>query len=80
MALSRLGMSYVLAIDQDGAVADSLKARDHAQQGRLARPGRPDKRDEFSFIHCEINVLNDTHGAKGFRNRMKLDRTHCPTP
>jgi len=56
--LRRHVVDHALA-DADLAAGDVFQARDHAQQGRLAAPGRSDQHDEFAVADGDIDAVND---------------------
>ena len=47
------------AHDLDRAFSRALESRDHHQQGRLARSGRPDHGDGVARRHAEIDATQD---------------------
>jgi hypothetical protein len=59
-ARSRRQVIGALVADAQFAAVDLLQARDHAQQGRFAAAGRPDKDDQLAVVHVEVKAVNDS--------------------
>ena len=64
------------AADGDGAAADFLEARDHAQRRRFAATGRADQHDELAILDVEIDVLDRDHVAVNLVHVGQYDGGH----
>jgi hypothetical protein len=53
-----------LAAEADGARLNVAKARDHAQQRRLAAARRPEQREEFAVANLERDIAHRVHIAE----------------
>ena len=67
---------HVGAVDQDPPVGHVLQPGDEAQQGRLAAARRADEDDERAFLHVEVDILDDVHGAEGLVDAFQGDAAH----
>ncbi|MNX73660.1 hypothetical protein D3C86_1050670 [compost metagenome] len=66
-----------VAANDDVAAAQFLKARDHAQQGRLAAAGRANENTEFAVLDIEIDTLDHIEGTICLFDLTKLNTCHC---
>ena len=66
LALRRRDLVHALAIDAQFATGDLFKARDHAQQRRLATAGGTDEHDELAMPDIEVDAMDDLGGAVAF--------------
>ncbi len=58
VAVERRDGRHVLAVEQDAALGRDLEAGDHPQGRRLARPGRPEHREELAVHHVEVDPVH----------------------
>ena len=65
LALMRLQVGHVLAIDADRAARRGLEAGDHAQDRRLAAAGRAEQGQELASLDLEVGALHRGVGAEG---------------
>ena len=69
----------VLAVQTDLAVGRGLEAGEHHQAGRLARPGRPEHRQELALADVQIEVLHHKGLAViAFLDMVEDDETVAP--
>ena len=77
VALERRLVGHVLAVEQDAAAGRQLEAGDHAQRRGLARPGRPEHREELAVEHVEIDAVDGDDVAEALldaeRDRRRFD-------
>jgi len=77
--LRRHLVDHALA-DADLARSDVLKARDHAQQGRLAASRWADQHDEFAVRDQDADPVDHLAGAEGLAHVADRDRSHAFLP
>ncbi len=56
--LVRRHVGDVLAIEEDAPFGGSLEARQHAQQGRLARAGTAQQREDLALMNAQRDVID----------------------
>jgi len=83
MAMSRSFGGTLLTTrspNADLAAGDILQSRDHAQQGRLSAPGRPDQDDELAVVDRDVDPVDDPRRAEGLLDIANCDRRHRIPP
>jgi hypothetical protein len=72
-ALVRRHVVDALAVEDQIAVVDALKAGDHAQQRRFSAAGRPDEDGEFAILDGDVDALDDFQGTVEFADVLEID-------
>src|SRR5882762_9800391 len=61
---------------KERSVVESLHARQHLQQRRLAGPVPADQADTVSVVHDPVQALEESFGTEMFSSRRKLDHEY----
>ncbi len=72
-ALAHGDVGRVLIAEQDAAAIGVFEAGDHAQDGRLARARRSEKRDQFAADNLERDAADGAEGVEGLFDLVEDD-------
>ena len=71
----------VTAVDEDAAAVEGLEQVDAAQQGRLARAGRPEDDDRLTGVDLQVDALEDLQVPETLADAAGLEhRRRAPGP
>src|SRR5699024_7324759 len=68
-----LPVAHEVTVDEDPPGLDLLELVDAPQEGRLARPGRPEQADDLSGRDVEVDALEHLGGAEGLAHLDGVD-------
>ena len=71
---------HVLPVEQNLPLGRQLKARDHAQRGRLAAAGGPQHRKEGAVVDSEVRALHGRELIERFAQAFDADLCHGCRP
>jgi hypothetical protein len=78
--IGRFQKRHVTRADANLPLGDALKARDAAQQGRLAAPGRSDEHHEFAAFDTQVDVMQHLDVAIGFLDATQTELSQNRVP
>ena len=70
----------ILAVEQHHAAGRPFQAGDDAQQGGLARAGRPEQRHQLAGMDRQADVVERRELAEALRDVPDFDVHRCPYP
>ena len=73
VALVGRAIRHILPAEQHAAARGPFEARDHAQTRGLARPGRPEQREELAAPDVEVDCVDGDERAEMLRHAVQPD-------
>src|SRR4030095_9760826 len=73
LAIPRVSVGGVLALERDAALVRRFEAGNHPQKRCLARSRRPEQSEQFAGLDVEVDVVDGDKGSVAFDDAVQFD-------